>query len=114
MRLFKNFFQPIMKLVSKERIWWKIYKRYDTPKTPYQRVLESDEVDKQRKEKLKNIYNSLNPAKLKKDIDKKLNSLWIVYKSKQRTRKIIKTKKKMQPSLVTFKTAEQKAFGVHS
>ena len=114
MRLFKNFFQPVMKLVSKKRIWWKIYKKYDIPKTPYQRVLESDEVDEKRKLELKKIYNSLNPAKLKNNIDKKLNFLWIVYQNKQRTREITKTKKKMQPSLVTFKTAEQKAFGLHS
>lgn len=115
MRLFKNFFQPVMKLVSKERIWWKIYKKYDIPKTPYHRVLESDEVDEKIKDKLTKIYESLNPVELKKKINEKLNSLWLIYQSKQRTREIPKNlNKKMQPSLVTFEIAEQNAFGLHS
>lgn len=92
MRLFKNFFQPVMKLISKERIWWKVYKKYDTPKTPYLRIIETKEIDEKTKNKLTAIYNSLNPAELKKKIDRKLKILWEIYQGKQITRKILNTK----------------------
>ncbi len=36
LRLYTNYFQPVMKLVSKERIGAKVRKRYDAPQTPYQ------------------------------------------------------------------------------
>lgn len=34
-RLFQNFFIPSMKLIEKKRVKSRIYKKYDTPKTPY-------------------------------------------------------------------------------
>jgi hypothetical protein len=40
-RLYINFFQPVMKLVSKSRHGAKVYKVYDTAQTPYQRLLRS-------------------------------------------------------------------------
>lgn len=43
LRLYKNFFQPVMKLQSKERIGGKVKRKYDVPLTPYQRLMESDE-----------------------------------------------------------------------
>jgi hypothetical protein len=36
LRLYTNFFQPVMKLVDKERIGSKVKKKYDLAKTPYQ------------------------------------------------------------------------------
>ncbi len=39
LRLYKNFFQPVMKLVSKERIGGRIKRKYDTLRTPYQRLM---------------------------------------------------------------------------
>jgi hypothetical protein len=35
LRLYKNFFQPVMKLKEKIREKGKIHRKYDTPKTPY-------------------------------------------------------------------------------
>lgn len=75
LRLFKNFFSPVIKLVSKERIGGKIHRRYDTPKTPYHRLLESKEIPEKKRQELKRIYQSLNPAQLKRAIDNKLNIL---------------------------------------
>ncbi|MDI6592057.1 MAG: transposase, partial [Patescibacteria group bacterium] len=87
LRLYKNFFQPVIKLVSKERIGGRIHRQYDFPKIPYQRVLESKEASKEEKEKLKKIYESLNPAELKRAIDKKLDLLYQAYKEKQKSQK---------------------------
>ena len=71
-RLYHNFFIPSVKLLSKERIASKTIKRHDKPKTPYQRVLESKHIPRQTKDKLKAIFNPLNPFKLKKTIDEKI------------------------------------------
>lgn len=75
LRLFKNFFSPVIKLVFKERIEGRIHRRYDTPKTPYHRLLESSEIPEKKKQELTRIYQSLNPAQLKRAIDNKLNML---------------------------------------
>jgi hypothetical protein len=68
LRLYVNFFQPQMKLVSKTRRGAKVTKRYDTARTPYQRVLGSPHVSEESKRILTRTYLSLNPAGLKRDI----------------------------------------------
>lgn len=42
LRLYVNYFQPSMKLLEKVRQGSKVKKRYDDPKTPYERVLECE------------------------------------------------------------------------
>ncbi|MBF0539174.1 MAG: hypothetical protein HQL03_13075 [Nitrospirae bacterium] len=68
LRLYTNFFQPVMKLIEKTRIGSKIVKRYDTSKTPYQRVLGSEHIPQKNKEQLQQQYALLNPAELKRGI----------------------------------------------
>ncbi len=65
LRLYTNFFQPVMKLIEKTRIGSKVKKRYDCAKTPYRRTVESDFVPNQAKEVLREEYAKLNPVKLK-------------------------------------------------
>jgi hypothetical protein len=84
LRLYKNFFQPVNKLILKERIAGRIYRKYDKAKTPYQRLLESD-IPEVKKQELPTIYQSLNPAELKRAIDKKLDNLYKFYKQKNDT-----------------------------
>ena len=108
LRLYKNFFQPVIKLVSKERIEGKIYRKYDTPKTPYQRVIESEEIPEKTKQQLKKIYLSLNPAQLKRDIDKRLDLLYRAYQEKKRTQEVAYQKELS----VRFLTAQPKPISV--
>lgn len=68
LRLYINFFQPVMKLKEKVRVGSKVTKKYDTPRTPYQRVLESKHVPENKKEVLKTQYTKLNPAELQRQI----------------------------------------------
>jgi hypothetical protein len=68
LRLYTNYFQPVMKLEEKIRVGSKVKKKYDQPKTPYQRVLESPQVEKENKEKLNQEYAKLNPAELRRQI----------------------------------------------
>jgi hypothetical protein len=66
LRLYKNFFQPTMKLKEKTREGGKIRRRYDTPKTPYQRLMESEQLSAAARGKLKQQYASLNIGKLRR------------------------------------------------
>lgn len=75
LRLYLNFFIPVMKLKEKERIGSKVIKRYDKPKTPYQRIIEAEDVDEKVKERLKKQYKTLNLVQLKKQIDDILKRL---------------------------------------
>lgn len=93
LRLYKNFFQPVIKLVSKERIGGRIHRRYDRAKTPYQRVMESKDVPENKKQELKKIYDSLNPAQLKRTIDAKLDAFYLAYQRKNKTSKVDINKK---------------------
>lgn len=63
------------------------YLRYDTPKTPYQRVRESKHIDSAIKRKLKRQYEKLNPAELKRNITKLQNKLMELATSKANTKK---------------------------
>ena len=70
LRLYTNFFQPTMKLKSKERLGSRVKKSYHAPQTPYQRVVACEQVTAVDKKKLKQQYRLLNPAALKREIDK--------------------------------------------
>jgi hypothetical protein len=76
LRLYVNFFQPVMKLVHKERQGSKVRKRYDEAKTPHQRIMASPEVIAKDKLRLQHNYFQLNPAELRRQIDANLRSLW--------------------------------------
>lgn len=104
LRLYKNFFQPVMKLISKTRVGGKIKKKYDTPKTPYRRLVESAIVSEKKKEELTRMYGGLNPAELKRKIDAKLAKLYRVYQKKNGSRMVdaSRSNKKSVPSLVSF------------
>jgi hypothetical protein len=75
-RLYVNFFQPVLKLVEKRRVGSKVIKKYDTARTPYQRVLESPHVSQEAKERLRQLYPTLNPMALRQRIDENVQMLW--------------------------------------
>lgn len=77
-RLFHNFFLPSVKLISKQRIGSKTVKKHDSPKTPYQRILESPLIKADVKEQLTHIFNSLNPFELRKIIRSKIKKVFAV------------------------------------
>lgn len=83
LRLYSNYFQPVMKLVSKERHGSQVKKKYDTARTPYQRLLESEHLKEEQKLKLKKEYQKLNPAELKREITKMQNELLSLAAKKQ-------------------------------
>jgi hypothetical protein len=70
--LLHNYFMPQMKLISKDRVGSKVKKKYDKPKTPFQRIMESETVPEADKEKLRRIKETLNPFTLQAELQKKL------------------------------------------
>jgi hypothetical protein len=76
LRLYVNFFQPVLKLVHKERHGSKVYKRYDEAKTPHRRIMISPNVSTKDKLRLQHTYLQLNPAELRRRIDGNLKRLW--------------------------------------
>jgi hypothetical protein len=74
--LFNNYFCPTLKLKEKQRVNSKYTKKYEPPQTPYQRLLDSDDVSIDAKRILGSVYNSLNPFKLKRKIDEKLKAVF--------------------------------------
>ena len=76
LHLYTNFFQPVMVLVSKERHGAQVKKCYDAPKTPYQRVLDSADVTEADKERLRQLYSTLNPAALLRQIQAQQKAVW--------------------------------------
>lgn len=75
-RLFHNFFCPSVKLVEKKIVAAKTIKRYDNPKTPYERVLESPHISVSVKRSLKEQFVTLNPFRLRKIIERKLKVIF--------------------------------------
>jgi len=108
---YKNFFQPVMKLKEKIRCKGKIHRKYDTPKTPYQRLIESKNIPETTKSELNKVYLSLNPAKLKRDIDAKLKELYQIYQEKNNSQRVDPFKKQ-KPRLVTSYVAQQELVGL--
>jgi hypothetical protein len=76
LRLYTNFFQPTMKLVSKTRHGARVHKVYDTAKTPYQRLLECGLLTQAKQTELAAIYRGLNPVQLLSQLNAHLEQLW--------------------------------------
>lgn len=74
-------FVAVRRTLSKEK-WQSRYRRtYEkTPKTPYQRILDHTMVSEEAKEKLRQEHAKLNPLILKREIEKRLQSLYEVQK----------------------------------
>jgi len=75
LRLYVNYFLPSVKLLAKKRVGAKVYKRYDRPTTPYQRLIALGVLDEKTAARLEAEYLALNPAELRRrltDNEKKL------------------------------------------
>jgi hypothetical protein len=67
-RLYINFFQPSFKLKSKTREGARVHKKYESPETPYRRLLLRDDVSPETKQALKRQMEPLDPVSLLKNI----------------------------------------------
>lgn len=103
LRLYTNYFQPVMKLISKQRVGARVSKTYDRAKTPYQRLLESPHVQRAVKLKLRRQYEQLNPAELKRAILQCQNRLLEIASARSRLPQV--GKRRAVPSTHPWKSA---------
>ena len=75
-RLQLNFLRPVRKLAGKERRGSRTYKFYDTPRTPYQRLLEAGVLSEAKASLLRKQYLAINPAELQRRIELALRAVW--------------------------------------
>lgn len=85
LRLYTNYFQPVMKLRSKERLGAKVKKTYDPPQTPYRRLLAAPSITEPMCQRLQAEYATLNPAQLKREITRLQNVLRKTASARQRS-----------------------------
>jgi hypothetical protein len=76
LRLQLNFLRPVRELVSKQRQGAKVVKRYDQPRTPCQRLIESGCLSEEARASLDQVRDRINPADLKRRIAALLRQLW--------------------------------------
>ena len=76
LRLYVNFFQPSVKLVSKKREGSRVTKIYDKAHTPCQRVLVDETIPEDTKWHLRDQFESLDPVALLHDIERLQDMLW--------------------------------------
>lgn len=79
---YKNFFQPTIKLIEKVRVGGRIYRRYDEPRTPYQRLLDCGQISKASRQRLQTQYESLNVAEIHRRIEALRNRLFAASEAK--------------------------------
>jgi len=63
-----------------------VKKKYDEPKTPYQRLMAMPEISPEAKRRLKAEYATLNPAQLKREITRLQEKLFKTAASRRRAR----------------------------
>jgi hypothetical protein len=119
LRQYKNFFQLIIPLVSKERSGGHVRRKYGTPKTPYQRILEDPTIPSEITSRLREEYRLLNPAKLKREIELQQDTLYQAYQRKQHAQQTavdrkVERIKKLTPRSTTFLFAEPMGVRRHS
>lgn len=106
-----NFFTPTKKPVGYSQAANGQRKRvYDTPQTPYQRLLNAGTLSLQQQQELRQVYEKINPAELARDITRYQGML--ITKAKAKTEYLTaevedakKRRKKRQTGGVRIKTA---------
>lgn len=78
----QNFFLPTMKIISKNRIGGRIIKRYDIPKTPFQRLRDSSDKESGKMKALEKRYLELDPIDLQLGLEEKLKEFFNLIRQK--------------------------------
>lgn len=75
-RLHVNFFQPVEKLVSKQRAGARVHRVFDRAQTPYQRLCAAGVLTPEKRAEFDALYHRLNPLQLQRDLEVALQRLW--------------------------------------
>jgi hypothetical protein len=72
----QNFFLPTIKLVEKKRIGVKVKRFYEEPKTPFERLVNSEYISDEQKRSLREQKSKLNPFHLRLELEIKIKEFW--------------------------------------
>jgi hypothetical protein len=75
-RLYVNFFQPSFKLLTKQRTGGHVRRTYGPAQTPFQRLLATDVLPRETRDRLTAIYQALDPVRLLRQIRLLQDALW--------------------------------------
>ncbi len=75
-RLYVNFFQPSMKLLTKRRDGSSVYRKYDAAQTPLQRLLATETPSAPARAHLLEVVTALDPVGLLRQIETLQDALW--------------------------------------
>lgn len=75
LRLYLNYFQPMRKLIAKERAGAKVRRVYDEAATPYRRLLARGVLGPRELAHLERVYLALNPVRLKTGMRETIQAL---------------------------------------
>ena len=78
--LFHNHFIAVRRTKEKIRIGSRYQRKFELAETPYQKIIESDEISNNQKQKLKKIHNALNMFELQKDLLLLMNKVYLSQK----------------------------------
>ena len=76
LRLYVNLYQPMMKLVGKERMGSGVRKCYDEARTPFRRGIAAGVIDPEKRAEMEHLMADNGPLSLKRRIDAELEKLW--------------------------------------
>jgi len=76
LRLWTNHWQPVLKLIGKERAGTKVRKQYDIAQTPYRRVLASDGLAPDAQTRLAQEHAAHGPTTIWKEVETARAALW--------------------------------------
>ena len=76
LRLWTNHWQPVLKLVSKERSGARVTKRYDTAQTPYRRVLAASLLPAEAEQALRDAHAARGPVAVRAALDQAVAAFW--------------------------------------
>jgi hypothetical protein len=76
--LYQNFFQPVMRLQGKTRDpqSGRLRRTWDTARTPFERLLDTEALEPQARERLMRLYDRTDPLALREQLLKDLEALF--------------------------------------
>lgn len=78
-----NFYYPSVRIIEKTRIGPRVKKKYDAPKPPYQRLLESADITESVKEELRRQAGKLHIVRQKRLVERAVAGLMRIHEEKQ-------------------------------
>lgn len=88
LRVWTNHWQPVLKLVGKQRVGAKVTKRYDTAQTPYRRVLASGALSPAAQAALEAEHAQGGPVALRAALQQALERFWGLHEPSRAARTV--------------------------